>query len=194
LGLRSKCQSVSFGVIETSPSITFLMATLWSHMAYAFWVCQWDFGTLPPIFLIRFYFKMWHISMIFFPRRCLNCFGHFVFMCNLLSSLSLLAGFDKRIMQICGNIMGLGSWESFQGPLMRCRAWLMISLNGISLFFMEDYAQIFFLGNWALVATYLCYKLHIFYIPILEYYVSQVERAHTCFSHVYVKCEMTFLL
>jgi len=59
---------------------------------------------------------------------------------------------------------------------------------------MEDYAQIFFLGNWALVATYLCYKLHIFYIPILEYYVSQVERAHTCFSHVYVKCEMTFLL
>jgi hypothetical protein len=59
---------------------------------------------------------------------------------------------------------------------------------------MEDCAQFSFLGNWVLVATYLCYKLHIFYIPILEKYVFQVERAHTCFNHVYVQRKMTFLL
>jgi hypothetical protein len=27
--------------------------------------------------------------------------------------LFILAGFDKTIMQVCGDIMGLGSWESF---------------------------------------------------------------------------------
>ncbi len=31
----------------------------------------------------------------------------------LLSSLFFLVGFDKKVMQVCGNIMGLGAWESF---------------------------------------------------------------------------------
>jgi hypothetical protein len=31
----------------------------------------------------------------------------------LLFSLYLLANFDKRIMLVCGDIMGLGSWDSF---------------------------------------------------------------------------------
>ncbi len=35
------------------------------------------------------------------------------------SFLSFLVGFDKRIMQVCGDIMGPRSWESFQGPLVR---------------------------------------------------------------------------
>jgi hypothetical protein len=41
----------------------------------------------------------------------------------LLSSfLYFLVGFDKKVMQVCGDIMGLGAWESFQGPLARCYA------------------------------------------------------------------------
>jgi hypothetical protein len=59
-------------------------------------------------------------------------FEHFVFMCGLSTFLFhtdntssffflvFLASFDGRIMQVCGDIMGLGSWESFQGPLMGC--------------------------------------------------------------------------
>jgi hypothetical protein len=35
------------------------------------------------------------------------------------SFMSLLAGFNMRVMQICGDIMGPCSWESFQGPLTR---------------------------------------------------------------------------
>jgi hypothetical protein len=35
------------------------------------------------------------------------------------SFLSLLASFNERSMEVCGDIMGLGSWESFQGPLAR---------------------------------------------------------------------------
>jgi hypothetical protein len=35
------------------------------------------------------------------------------------SFLSLLASFKKKIMQVCGDIMGPGLWESFQGPLAR---------------------------------------------------------------------------
>jgi len=35
------------------------------------------------------------------------------------SFLSLLVGFDGRAMQICGDIMGPRSWESFQGPLAK---------------------------------------------------------------------------
>jgi hypothetical protein len=36
--------------------------------------------------------------------------------------LSLLVGFNKKIMQICGNMMVLRSWEFFQGPLARHQA------------------------------------------------------------------------
>jgi hypothetical protein len=35
------------------------------------------------------------------------------------SLLSLLAGLDEIFLQICVDIMGLGSWKSFQGPLMK---------------------------------------------------------------------------
>jgi len=41
---------------------------------------------------------------------------------------------------------------------------------------MEDCAPSIFLGNWALMVPYLCFKFHIFNRPILEEYVSQVER------------------
>jgi hypothetical protein len=35
------------------------------------------------------------------------------------SFLYLLTSFDKRVMQVCDDIMGLGLWESFQGLLVR---------------------------------------------------------------------------
>jgi hypothetical protein len=37
---------------------------------------------------------------------------------------------------------------------------------------MENYAPSIFLGNWALVASYLCSRFHIFNRSILEEYVS----------------------
>jgi len=33
--------------------------------------------------------------------------------------MSFLVSFDGKIMQVCGDIMGLRSWESFQGPLAK---------------------------------------------------------------------------
>jgi hypothetical protein len=36
--------------------------------------------------------------------------------------LSLLAGFERKVMQICGDIEGIGLWESFQGLLARHQA------------------------------------------------------------------------
>jgi len=36
------------------------------------------------------------------------------------SFLSFLVGFDKEVMQVCGDIMGPRSWESFQGSLAKC--------------------------------------------------------------------------
>jgi hypothetical protein len=78
-------------------------------------------------------------------------------------------------MKICGDNMGPKSWESFQGPLTRCQAQLLISFVGIGLIFMEDCAPSIFLGSWALVALYLCSRFCIFDRPILEEYVSQVK-------------------
>jgi len=92
------------------------------------------------------------------------------------SFLSFLVKFDRRIIQICGDIMGPRSWESFQGPLARHQIRLSISFGGIGLLFMEDYAPFVFLRNWALMAPYLCSRFHIFNRPILEEYVSQVKR------------------
>jgi len=41
---------------------------------------------------------------------------------------------------------------------------------------MEDYAPFTFIGNYALVVLYLCSRFRIFYRPILEEYIFQVER------------------
>ncbi len=89
-------------------------------------------------------------------------------------------------MQVCGDIIGPRLWEFFQSPLVGHQAQLPIFFGGIGLFSMEDYAPSIFLGSWALVALYLCYKFHIFNIFILEEHVFQVEGAHTWFIHVYV--------
>jgi hypothetical protein len=91
------------------------------------------------------------------------------------SFLCFLVGFDKRVMQVCEDIMGPRSWESFQGPLTRRQARLSMSFSGISLFSLEDCAPSIFFRSWALMAPYLCSRFHIFDRPILEEYVSQVE-------------------
>jgi hypothetical protein len=88
------------------------------------------------------------------------------------SFLCFLTSFDKRVMQVCGDIMGPRSWESFRGPLTRRSAQLSISFGGISLLFMEDCAPSVFLGSWVLMFPYLCYKFYIFDRPVLEEYVS----------------------
>jgi hypothetical protein len=41
---------------------------------------------------------------------------------------------------------------------------------------MEKCAPFGFLGNWALVAPYFYSRFYIFYRPILEEYVSQIEK------------------
>jgi len=72
------------------------------------------------------------------------------------SFLFLLVGFDRRVMQVCGDIMGSRSWESIQGLLVGCHARLLIFFNGICFSFMEDNAPSTFIGSWVLVALYLC--------------------------------------
>jgi hypothetical protein len=85
------------------------------------------------------------------------------------------AGFNEKIMKVCGDIMGVKPWESFQGPLTRRYVQLPTSFSGISLVSMEDYALFAFLRRWALMAPYLCLRFHIFNGPVLEEYVFQVE-------------------
>jgi hypothetical protein len=75
-------------------------------------------------------------------------------------------------MQVCGDIMGFVSWESFQGFLVRRKIRLSISFGGINLFFTEDYAPFVLLGSWALMAPYFYYRFHIFNKLILDEYVS----------------------
>ncbi len=79
-------------------------------------------------------------------------------------------------MQVCGDIMGPRSLESFQGPLAKRWVQLSISFGGISLFFTEDCAPSTFLRNWALVASYFCLRFRIFDRTIWEEHDSQVER------------------
>jgi hypothetical protein len=90
----------------------------------------------------------------------------------LFSFLSFLVGFNKKIMQVCGDIVGLRAWESFQGPLVRSQVQLLISFGGINLHSMEDCAPFVFLESWVPIALYLCSRFHFFKEPILEEYVS----------------------
>ncbi len=98
------------------------------------------------------------------------------------SFMFLLAGFDKKIMQVCGDIMDPGSWEFFQGPLVRHQVQLPIPFGGMGLLSMEDYASFAFLGSCILVASYLCFKFHISDKLILEEYDFQVEGGPTLVS------------
>ncbi len=151
-------------------------------MVYAFWCAS---GFLR---LCHTFFKWGFISRCgiywwsSFLRKHTSYIAHFVFMCHLsppyltqtifLSSSFpfLLASFNNKVMQICGDIMGLGSWEFIQGPLTGCWAQLPIYFGGISFLSMEDCAPFTFLGSWVLVAPYLCSMFHIFDRPILEEY------------------------
>jgi len=78
---------------------------------------------------------------------------------------------------MCGHygfrIMGI-----FSRPL-RNHAQLLISFGGIKLLFTEDCAPSTFIGNWALVAPYLCIRFRIFDRPILEDYVFQIKGGLT---------------
>jgi len=64
LSLNVKVQALeSFKKIS---SIEILQGCTLVIMVYTFWVCQWVFKTLSPIFWMKFYFRMWHVLMIFF--------------------------------------------------------------------------------------------------------------------------------
>jgi hypothetical protein len=74
-------------------------------------------------------------------------------------------------MHVCGDIMGLGSWEFFHGPLMKCQIQLSISFGGVGLLSMKDCAPSTFLGSWVILVSYLCYRFRIFDRSILGGYV-----------------------
>ncbi len=129
---------------------------------------------------MKLYCKTWHILIIFFfweAHRLHWAFCSHVSFVNLFIShkqyfffpfLSFLLSFDKKVMQTCADIMGLGLWESIQGPLVRHQAQLPIFFGGIGLLFMEDCAPSIFLRNWTLVVSYLCFMFCIFDRPIFE--------------------------
>ncbi len=140
-------------------------------------------------FWLRFYFKMWRILMNFpllgdahvalgILSSCVTHRPSYLTWIIFLSShlLFLLASFNKRVMQVCGDIMGLRLWEFFQNPLARRQAWLPISFGDIGFLSMKDYAPFVLIGSWALVAPYLCHRFHIFNRFVLEEYVSQIEK------------------
>ncbi len=141
------------------------------------------FKTLPHIFWMKFYLKMWRILMIFFswemfnvlwvfcPRVYLLTFSFHTTIFFSFSFMFFLASIDRKVVQVCGDIMGPGFWEFFQGPLVKRQAWLPIYFGGISLLSMEDCAPSTFLGSWAFVASYLCFRFCIFDKLVLEEYV-----------------------
>jgi len=146
----------------------------WLHFGHIWFMhfgCVSGFSKLCHVFF-RWDFISKHGTYQWFSsfgrRPCY--FGHFVFMClsstflfhlnntYLFFLLVFLVSFDKRFMQVCEDIMGLGLWDSIQGPLARCQVWLLIFFGGIGVLYMEVYAPSAFLGNWALVALYLCWR------------------------------------
>jgi hypothetical protein len=110
----------------------------------------WVFRTCHTFFGWGFILGRGTYRWSFFFGRCPCCFGHFDLMCssptflfhmgNTSFFLPIFFGgfFDRKIMQVCGDIVGLGAWESFQGPLVRCQVQLLISFGGINLISMEN--------------------------------------------------------
>jgi hypothetical protein len=80
-----------------------------------------------------------------------------------------------RVMQVCGDIMGLRSWESIWGPLAKHHAQLMISFGGTCFLIYGGLCPIFFSKELGLMVPYLCSRFCIFDIHVLEEYVLQVE-------------------
>ncbi len=135
------------------------------------------------------------LLMIFFGKHT-GCIGHFFwghlstffFHSNNFSFfffLFFVSSFDMKVLQVCGIIMGLGSWESIQSPLVGRQAQLSIFFGGISLLSMENYVSfVILLRSQALVALYLCFKFCIFDRLVQEEYVFQVEES----PHLFQSC------
>jgi hypothetical protein len=166
-------------------------------MIYAFWVCLWVLRILYYIFWMKFYFKMWHISMIFLVWETHRLHWSFWFHVLLVDFfftqiffpfffLSILRSFHRKVQQICGDIMGPGSWESIQRPLTTHQTRLPISFGGICLLFMEDCAPFAFLGSWALVAPYLCPSFVSLIDPFWRSMFIRLRGAHTSFCHAFL--------
>jgi len=111
-----------------------------------------------------------------------------------LSFMSFLVGFTKKVMHVCGDVMGPRLWESSQRPVARHHVWPSISFGGINNFSMEECTPFSFLRSWALMVPYLCSRFHILNRFILEECVSRVEGGPPYFSHAYVQRKMSFFL
>jgi hypothetical protein len=85
------------------------------------------------------------------------------------------------------NIMGV-----FLGPLSEVLGSITVILWWYRFLSMEDCAPSTFLGSWALVALYLCFKFRIFYRTFLEEYVSHVKGGPT-FASIMPTCNTRWL-
>jgi hypothetical protein len=156
-------------------------------MVYAFKVCQWVFKTLSRIFgwgIILGRGTYWWSS---FHGKRLGCFGHFILMCNSSAFLShtnssfffFLISFVQFQQESYASMWGhYGSriMIVFLRPLSKVSSLTIDILWWYRLSFYGGLCpHLFFIGNWVVVAPYLCSRFHIFYKPILEEYVFQVE-------------------
>jgi hypothetical protein len=74
--------------------------------------------------------------------------------------------------------------EVFLGPLSKALGSNTNIFWWYKLFFIENCAPFIFLRNWVLVVPYLCFTFRIFYRPVLEKYVFQVEGG----PHLFQSC------
>jgi len=156
-------------------------------MVYAFWVCQWVLTTLSHIFHMWFYFKTWCMLMIFFSWETHKLHWAFCFhvsFVDLLISLGIFFFFPIFFSEFWGDIMGIGSWESIQGPLARHQVRSQLFFGGINILSVEVCAPFAFLGSWVLVFPYLYFRFHIFDRPVWEEYVFQVKGS----PHLFQSC------
>jgi len=120
-----------------------------------------------------FYFILLFINLFFHSN---NFYFYFYFL--------FVPNFDMKVLQVCGIIMGHGSWESIQSHLVGHQVQLLISFGGISLLSMEDCALSVFLESWTLVVSYFRYRFRIFDRPLLKEYVFQIEGS----PHLFQSC------
>jgi hypothetical protein len=100
---------------------------------------------------------------------CFVQWPSYLLRCTLLSSIfiELFISFNSSLHKVFGHLLGLGSFNSLEGPLAHKQASLPITFDGIRLILTSTIAPVAYLGSWALIDSVIAFRFMVDQCPFL---------------------------
>jgi hypothetical protein len=109
---------------------------------------------------------------------CFMQWPSYLLWCTLLSSIfiELFISFNSSVHKVFGHLLGLGSFDSLEGPLAHKHASLPITFGGIRLMSTSTIAPVAYIGSWALVDLVIAFRFMVYQCPFLLEVLTRVDN------------------